>query len=45
MPQDTEDNTVINNVEEGTSLEIQAVMVWDPKLEKVQFNSTSLLIN
>lgn len=39
------DNTIINNAVKGTSLEIQAVSVWEPKLEKVRFNSTFLLIN
>lgn len=39
------DNTIINNAVKGTSLVIQAVSVWEPKLEEVQFNSTSLLIN
>lgn len=39
------DNTIINNAVKGTSLVIQAVSVWEPQLEKVQFNSPSLLIN
>lgn len=32
------DNTIINNAVKGTPLVIQAVSVWEPKLEKVQLS-------